>query len=266
MVSSRLRRAYGHLRRIVAVLRETVVLAVEREVQFLAASIAYYAFAALVPLLLFTFIAISAVGSDDFAFRIVVATQEFLTPTSQEMLRDAVVQTEGRAGVVVGGSLVFVWSVFRLIRSLDIAISMIYETDISPPILTQISTAVMLFLALLIAGGGLISISVLFAVLPEAPLIGFVSAGAVLVALVLVFWQIYYLLPGVDHSIVDPLPGAIVAAFGWTALNTLFGIYAAIAGQYQVYGLIGGVLLLLVWFHASGMILVFGAAINAVRY
>ena len=63
-----------------------------------------------------------------------------------------------------------------------------------------------LFLALPIAGGGLISISVLFTVLPDVPLLGLAGAGAVLVALVLVFWQIYHLLPGVDHSTVTHYP------------------------------------------------------------
>lgn len=266
MASQRLHRTYSHLSRIGAVLREMVALATRKEIQFLAASIAYYAFAALIPLLLFAFIAISAVGGHALAFRIIGVTQELLTPISQELLRDAIIQTEGRAGVIVGASLVFIWSVFRLLRSLDIAISIIYETEMSPPVLTQISTAAMLFLALVIAGGGLIGISVVFALLPGVPFIGFVSAGAVLVALVVAFWPIYYLLPAVDHSIVDALPGAIVAAFSWTILNMLFGIYAATASQYELYGVLGGVLLLLVWFYASGMILVFGAVINAVLY
>lgn len=261
-----LHRTYSGLSRIEAVIREIVVLATKKEVPFLAASIAYYAFAALIPLLLFAFIVISTIGGTDLAVRIVVVTQGFLTPTSQELIRNAVTQTEGRTGVIVGAGLVFVWSVFRLLRGLEIAISMVYETELSPPVLTQLTTAAMLFLALLIAGTGLVSISVLFAVLPDLPLIGFVSAGAVLVALILVFWPIYYLLPAIDHSLVDALPGAIVAAVSWAILNTLFGIYAAYASQYEVYGVLGGVLLLLTWFYISGVIIVFGAVINAVLY
>ena len=266
VAKQRLHRTHSHLSRLVAVLREAVVLATRKQIQFLAASIAYYAFAVLIPLLLFAFVAISAIGGQEFAFRIIVVTQGYLTPTSQELLRDSILQTEGRTGVIFGASLVFVWSVFLLLRSLDIAISMVYETELSPPVLTQISTAAMLCFALVIAASGLISISVMLAVIPGIPLIGLVSAGAVFVALVMVFWPIYYLLPVVDHSIVDALPGAIVAAFSWILLNVLFGIYAAAASQYQVYGLLGGVLLLFVWFYVSGIILVFGAVINAVLY
>lgn len=243
-----------------------VALATRKEIQFLAASIAYYAFAALIPLLLFAFIVISTIGGDDLALQIVIVTQGFLTPTSQELIREAIMKTEGRTGVIVGASFVFIWSVFRLLRGLDIAISMVYETEMHPPVLTQITSAAMLFLALMIAGSGLVSISVLSALLPGIPLISLASAGAVLVALVLVFWPIYYLVPAVDHSIVDALPGAIVAACSWAILNILFGIYAAYASQYELYGVLGGVLLLLTWFYISGVIIVFGAVINAVLY
>lgn len=265
-MSFRLHRTYSRLSQAAAVLQEMVDLATRKEIPFLAASIAYYAFAALIPLLLFTFIVISTIGGDDLALQIIVVTQGFLTPTSQELIRDTIMKTEGRTGLIVGASLVFVWSVFRLLRGLDIAISMVYETEMHPPVLTQITTAAMLFLALMIAGSGLVSISILSALLPGIPLIGLVSAGAVLVALVLVFWPIYYLVPAVDHSIVDALPGAIVAACSWAILNILFGIYAAYASQYELYGVLGGVLLLFTWFYISGVIIVFGAVINAVRY
>ena len=266
VATQRLQRTHRRLSWLVAVLRETGTLAARKQIHFLAASIAYYAFAALIPLLLFAFIGISVIGGQDFAFQITVVTEGYLTPTTQELLHDALLQTEGRTGVIFGASLVFAWSVFRLLQSLDIAISMVYETELSPPLLTQISTAVMLFFALVIAASGLITISVLFTVYPGIPFIGIVSAGTMLVALVPVFWPIYYLLPAVEHSVLDALPGAIVAAISWILLNMLFGIYTATAGEYQVYGLLGGVLLLFVWFYISGMILVFGAVINAVLY
>lgn len=266
MAKQRNNRTHRDLSWLVAVIREAGALATKKRIHFLAASIAYFAFAALIPLLLFAFIAISATGGQELAFQIIDVTRRYLTPTTQELLRDTVLQTEGRTGVIFGASLVFVWSVFRLLQSLDIAIAMVYETELSPPLITQISTAALLFFAIVIAASGLITISLLFAMVPGFPLFGIVSAGAVLVALVSVFWPIYYLLPAVDHSIVDALPGSIVAAVGWILLNLLFGIYTTIAGQYQVYGFLGGVLLLFVWFYTSGMILVFGAVINAVLY
>ena len=266
MSSERLHWAQGHLRQIGRVVRETIELAMDKEIHFLAASIAYYTFAALIPLFLFGFVAISAIGGDELAVRIVVMTQEFLTPTSQTFLRDAIGQTEGRTGVVFGASAVFAWSMFRLIRSLEIAVSMVYETELSPPLFTQLSTAAILFFAILVAATGLVSISLFLTVLPGTALVGLLTSGAVPVALVVLFWPLYYLLPAVDHTAVDALPGTIVAAVSWLLLNLVFAVYPSIAVRYQVYGLLGGVLLLLVWFYASALIIVFGAVVNAVLY
>jgi YihY family inner membrane protein len=81
-----------------------------------------------------------------------------------------------------------------------------------------------------------------------------------------VFLPIYYLLPAIDQSVFDALPGAITAAISWTTLDAVFGVYAANAAQYELYGVLGGVLLLLAWFYVSGTIIVFGAVPNVVLY
>lgn len=259
-------RIYRRMTQVETVLREVISLATGKEVPFLAASIAYYAFAALIPFFLVTLIVISTIGGEDLALRVMTISQEFLTPTSQELIRNAVTNTEGRSGVIVGAMLLFVWSVFRLLRSFDIAFSVVYETEMHPPVLAQVTTAVLLFFALVVAGSGLVSISILFAVLPDVPLIGVANAVGILLILIVVFLPIYYLLPDIDHSVAEALPGAIVAAFGWAVLNTVFGIYAATAGQYELYGVLGGVLLLLAWFYISGIIIILGAVLNAVLY
>ncbi len=264
--SHHLGQLYSRIAQVKTVLEEVIRLATVTELPFLAASIAYYAFATLIPFFIVTFIAISAIGGDDLAIQIITITQEFLTPTSQELIHDAVTSTEGRLGVIAGAIFLFVWSVFRLLRGLDIAFSVVYETETYLPVLAQITTAVMLFVALLVAGSGLVGISILFAVLPDVPLLGVTSIVGILVVLILVFLPVYYLLPDIDHSVTEALPGAIITAFGWVLLNTGFGLYAANAGRYELYGVLGGVLLLLTWFYIGSMILLTGAVVNAVLY
>lgn len=264
--SHRLGQLYSRIAQVKTVLKEVIRLATVTELPFLAASIAYYAFATLIPFFIVTFIAISALGGDDLAIQIITITQEFLTPTSQELIRDAVTSTEGRLGVIAGAIFLFVWSVFRLLRGLDIAFSVVYETETYLPVLAQITTAVMLFVALVVAGSGLVGISILFAVLPDVPLLGVASIVGVLLVLILVFLPVYYLLPDIDHSVAEALPGAIITAVGWILLNTGFGLYTANAGQYELYGVLGGVLLLLTWFYIGSMILLIGAVVNAVLY
>ncbi len=61
----------------------------------------------------------------------------------------------------------------------------------------------------------------------------------------------------------EAVPGAVFAGGGWTLLGTGFNVYAAQADSYQVYGVIGGVLLLVTWFYFAGQVLLVGAAVNA---
>lgn len=117
--SHHLGQLYARIAQVKTVLEEVIRLATVTELPFLAASIAYYAFATLIPFFIVTFIVISAIGSDDLAIQIITITQEFLTPTSQELIRDAVTSTEGRLGVIAGAIFLFIWSVFRLLRGLD---------------------------------------------------------------------------------------------------------------------------------------------------
>ena len=50
----------------------------------------------------------------------------------------------------------------------------------------------------------------------------------------------------------------------WTLLETGFRSYAVIASQFDVYGVLGVVLLLVTWYYVGSMALLVGAALNAV--
>jgi membrane protein len=85
------------------------------------------------------------------------------------------------------------------------------------------------------------------------------------VVLTLAFLPMYFVLPPVDVTLGEVLPGAAVAAVGWVLLQVAFRIYAANAGQFEGYGLIGGVLLFVTWLYFASIVVLLGAAVNAVR-
>lgn len=58
-------------------------------------------------------------------------------------------------------------------------------------------------------------------------------------------------------------PGAVFGVVGWIALTAAFGVYAGAVGDNEVYGALGGVIVLLLWLQFSMMVLLIGAAINA---
>ena len=75
---------------------------------------------------------------------------------------------------------------------------------------------------------------------------------------------IYYFAPDVEQKWVWLTPGSIFATTLWLAASLGFKYYVANWGNYtETYGLIGAVMILLVWFYISGLVILVGAEMNA---
>jgi membrane protein len=58
--------------------------------------------------------------------------------------------------------------------------------------------------------------------------------------------------------------GSVVAATLWLASSVLFAFYVGTFGSYaKMYGALGGVVVLLMWFYLSSCFVVLGAVVNA---
>ena len=90
------------------------------------------------------------------------------------------------------------------------------------------------------------------------------AAEDVLAGLAAIFFPMYYLFPNADVTIREVLPGAVVAAISWASPKSLFEFYVATASQYQAYGVVDGVILLVTWLYFGGFVLLFGVVINVV--
>jgi membrane protein len=95
-------------------------------------------------------------------------------------------------------------------------------------------------------------------------LVGLLGTAALVVVLTVVFFPLFVVFPDTDTGLVKALPGTVFAAVGWTLLGTGFRLYAGMAGQFDVYGVLGVVLLLVTWYYAGATVLLVGAALNAV--
>jgi membrane protein len=59
-------------------------------------------------------------------------------------------------------------------------------------------------------------------------------------------------------------PGAVVFGLGWLAASFLFVVYVKFAGGYaSSYGVIGGVVVILLWLQLTMYALLLGAEVNA---
>ncbi|GAA2664649.1 hypothetical protein GCM10010436_95730 [Paractinoplanes durhamensis] len=99
---------------------------------------------------------------------------------------------------------------------------------------------------------------------PNLPFPGLVSEMLLIVGLSIVFVPIYYVFPDVDLSLKMVLPGAVVAAIGWALLKAGFGIYVAYSSTQDVYGVLGGVMLLITFLYFGALLILIGATTNVV--
>ena len=235
----------------------------ETQVSLLAAAIAYYAFVSMVPLVVLAIAVATTFGAEAFVDRIVSLATGLLTPEGEVLLRSALTAREGLGGVTVAGFAVLLWGALKAFRALDRAFSLVYGSTEVVSLVHALGEAV---LALAAVGAGVAATVVVGAVASLLPgqLPGGLGAVALFLTLFVVFLPLYFLFPEVDLTVREVLPGAGLAALGWTVLGSAFQLYATFASSASVYGLLGAVLLVLAWFYFAALLLLLGAALNAV--
>jgi len=234
-----------------------------QQLTFLAAAIAYYAFVSIIPLLLVALAVASTVAGEEVAAEVLSAVGTFITPAAATIIEDALVSGTGRGGATVVGLVVLLWSGLRVFRGLDIAFSRVYGIEAPPSLLEQVRDALLVLGAI---GIGLVATVVLGTALPlsDLPLADYLGPLGLVVVLAVVFYPLYYVFPDSTVSSREALPGSLFAGVGWTVLSVGFSVYAARAASFQLYGLIGAVLIVLTWFYVGGLLVLLGAALNAV--
>jgi membrane protein len=235
----------------------------EKNVPFMAASIAYHAFISLIPLLVLVFFFVSITGDEQLAGDVAATTEGFLPESGQLMLEEAIADSPATAGASIIGLVTLTWGALKIFRGIDTAFSEIYDSVEESSLLVQLRDAFLVLggvgLALLAASGA----TVAFALLPDVPFLGLVNPLLLVVGLSIAFFPMYYYFPNVEVSAREVLPGVVVAAIGWAALQSLFQVYVSFAADSESSGAVGAILLLLTWLYFGGMILLVGGVVNA---
>jgi hypothetical protein len=76
------------------------------------------------------------------------------------------------------------------------------------------------------------------------------------------FLPLYSVFPDPRVGPVEALPGAVTAALGWTLLGAGFSVYVDLAVGVVLYGVLGGIFLLVTFLYFGALIVVAGAVIN----
>lgn len=245
--------------------RSIVEVARDEDVTFLAAAIAYYAFVSLIPALLLALVVASVIGGDTLAERVLTASQQYLTPTARDSLTSAITSARGRTGATVIGVVTIAWTTLRVFRGLDIAFSRLYGTSKASSLLDQLTDATVVVIAIGFGIGVMLLIGVVLS-LTRLPISGEVlGLGLLLIGLTVIFLPLYYVFPDRPVTVMSVLPGTVFAAVSWVGIQAIFQLYISAAPQYELYGFIGGILLLVTWFYVAAIAILIGATINVVR-
>jgi len=258
--------------------RRTVADTFEDGCPGLAAQLAFYFLLALAPALLFFVSLIAQLPIDAAIGRLVDRMQPLVPPQVLGLIRDEIDQVlKGETNSLLTFAIVgALWSSSSAMTAVITTLNKAYDIEEWRPwwkqrlVAVGLSLAIALFaaiaLTLLIGGADL-----------GASVSSWAGAGGVFrrtwiiaqwpVALFCVVFAIdlvYYFAPNAETRWVWISPGSLLATALWLLTSFGFKYYLAhVSNIAAVYGAIGSVIVLLLWFYLSGLALLIGAELNA---
>ncbi len=237
-----------------------------------AAKMAYFFFLSVFPALLLVFALTGFVGGDAAFVRITTIVLTLTPPDATAFLHRFLTElaTERRPGMLSFGALVLLWAGSSGIAALTDALNQIHGVSEGRGWLSRRSLAlsvlaigsILIVLCTLIVVGGISALRALG--LSAVWDVGrWPLAGALpLIAL----WLAFYFLPdrGRRGGMWEAFVGASLATLLWALATALFSLYLSSIRDYsRVYGVIGTVMALLIWFFLSALAVLVGGIVDA---
>ena len=228
----------------------------EHNVRYPAAAFAYYGFVAFLPLLV---LAVALLGEAGVG-RLDQTLPQLLTPEVQRLVYESLAVASGRAGATVFAVAVLAWSLTNMTVAFQTVVERV-EGGPTRPRRVQLRNAVGILASILLTVVAVVFTERFFAVVPASPFT-WARPAVLLVALTVTFLPLYYLSSQRVTDLPGALPGALTAAVGWTALVTVVQLYAADAGQYALYGVLSGIILVYTSLYVAAGALMLGVVVN----
>lgn len=247
---------------------ETVLRAIIHEIRaervtFLAGSVAYNAFLSLLPLLFLILAIITSVGSESLEGVLIGLTQTVITPGASELLVGEL--REATVSVSIIGIGVLLWSALRIFRSLDMAFSDIYESNAENTFANQISDGLTVFASMTLVVMAVILVEAQIELATSVSLLWLLQRLVLFGVIAIAVFPMFYLFPDeFDMRPIEAVPGVLFTAFGLMLLQSLFGLYIEFSGPDVRNSVLASLIILLMWLYFVALVILIGAAINAV--
>lgn len=237
------------------------------------AKVAYYFFLSFFPLILALFAFAGLFGDQGWFDLIMEQVRQAAPEETRDILQTLISQIaeQSRPELLSVGLLLALWASSNIFAALTDGLNTMYDLEEDRSwwkkrglALIALIAAVLLLLpaAVAILGG-----PNLLGIPWVPPAWGIIRWPLAFVALVAVLWFIYYLLPNRKQSEAkkEVLVGALVGSVLWLLATVLFRVYVANFGSYgETYGVLGGIIVLLLWLYLTALTILFGGEVAAV--
>ncbi|WP_255168560.1 YihY/virulence factor BrkB family protein [Natrononativus amylolyticus] len=250
--------------RLASLVHDMIAVSRERQLSVKSAGLAYHAFNTLVPLVILALVAVTATDSLEVVFDTFETATGLDTAATQSALEDVIGDGGGRLGAAVLALVIFLWSAVRMFQATNSAFTGVYGSRKRQSYLTSIVNVALLTLTVTLAIVLVAVVGVSLSLVVEGIWWRLISPLLLLALLVGAFLPTYYLFPEADVSVREVLPGTVFTAITWTALAVSFRLYIVISDSVELFGIAGGVLIVLTWVYLGGLCVLTGAVLNAV--
>jgi membrane protein len=259
-------------------LKRTVSETIADDVLNLAAQQAYYFFFALFPAILAVISIASFFPVDDFVGTVSASLSRVAPGEVTSIVTDQLkkISDTNAGGLLTLAFLFTLWSSSSAVVAMCSTLNAAYDITEGRPwwkvrltalgLTLGLALFILVSMTLVIAGPTLAEKIADMAGLGQA----FVWAWkilqwpAVFVLVSIAIAMVYYFAPDAEQSWVWITPGSILATLLWLIASLAVSYYVGNFGSYtETYGVIGGVMVLMLWFYVSGIAILVGAELNA---
>ncbi|QXI27388.1 YihY/virulence factor BrkB family protein [Pseudomonas vanderleydeniana] len=260
------------------VLIRTVQEFVADEMPTYASALAYQMLFSLFPFLLFLIALIGFLHLPDFFSWLRMQSELVLPPQALDQVNPVIDQLQqSKGGLLSVGIVIALWTASAGVRLMMSAMNAAYDVQEGRPIWKRLPLSIFYTVGI---AGMLLAAAALMVLGPQvmswlAGQIGMeefvVTLWTVLrwpVIVILLMFSValmYYVMPDVKQKFVFITPGSVLAVVVWIVASLGFGYYVKTFADYNaMYGSIGAIIVLLLYFYISAAVLLLGAEMNAV--
>lgn len=260
------------------VLVRTVSEFLDDEMSTYASALAYQMLFSLFPFLLFLIALIGFLHLPDFFSWLRLQSELVLPPQALDQVNPVIDQLQqSKGGLLSIGIVIALWTASAGVRLMMSAMNAAYDVVEARPVWKRIPLSVLYTIGIAMM---MLAVAALMVTGPQV--MNWLAAQIGMEDFIVTLWTIlrwplivmllmvavaliYYVMPDVKQEFRFITPGSVLAVVVWIVASLGFGYYVKTFADYNaMYGSIGAIIVLLLYFYISAAVLLLGAEMNAV--